>query len=97
MYKIQTSVAARVRIYSDSNSRSNDQSRPIYTDPTPGSGLLVEAYINSGPNGYALLTPSVIGFNIDSPANTTMYITITNISGGTSAVTATLTVVQLES
>ena len=94
LLKIQTSAAAWVRIYTDTTSRSNDSSRSELTDPSPGSGVIAEV-ITTG-NQTILISPAVLGFNNENPIVTNIPITVKNKSGGTTAITITLTIIQLE-
>ena len=94
LYKIQTSAAAWVRIYSDSASRTSDNSRTEGNDPTPGSGVIAEA-ITTGAQTI-LVSPGAIGFNNETPVTTTIPCAVTNKSGSTQAITVTLTAVPLE-
>ena len=94
LLKIQTSAAAWVRLYSDTASRTADASRTITTDPAPGSGVIAEI-ITTGAQTI-LLTPGVLGFNNESSPTTSIPATVTNRSGTTTAITVTVTLVQLE-
>lgn len=95
LYKVETSHAAWVRIYVDSASRTADASRLQSEDPLPGAGIVAEL-ISTGAE-TVLFTPAVYGFNNDNPVDTDIYVAITNLSGSTNTVIATMTVVQAES
>ena len=94
MYKIQTSAAAWVRVYTDTASRSADSSRSEGVDPAPGAGVIAEV-ITTGAQTI-LLSPGTIGFSNESSPSTNIECAVTNKSGGTTTITVTLTVVQLE-
>lgn len=94
LLKIQTSAAAWVRLYTTSAARSSDSARAQTTDPTPGSGVIAEI-ITSG-SQMQTMTPAVVGFNDDGTPGTTIYAAVTNLSGGSTAITVTLTLLQLE-
>jgi hypothetical protein len=94
LLKIQTSAAAWVRIYSDAASRTSDASRASTTDPLPSAGVIAEV-ITTGAQTI-LISPGAFGFNSESSPTTTIPINITNLSGSAAAITATLTVLQLE-
>jgi len=94
LLKVQTNGAAWVRIYSNAASQTADASRTIGNDPVPGAGVIAEV-INTG-NTTQPITPATIGFNDDSPVSGNVYVTVTNQTGGTTAITVTLTVLQLE-
>ena len=94
LYKIQTSAAAWVRIYTDAASRSADSARAEGTDPTPGSGVIAEV-ITTGAQTI-VISPGAIGFNNESSPTTAIELAVTNKSGGTTTITVTLTAVKLE-
>lgn len=94
LYKVQSSHAAWITIYTDSASRANDASRPQTSDPTAGSGVVAEIITNSA--GISTITPATIGFNNDNPVSTTIYAKVKNNSGSTANITVTLTILQLE-
>ena len=94
IYKITTSAAAWVRVYTSKAARSADTTRDIDVDPAPGSGVLAEI-ITTG-NSTQLLTPATIGFNDESTPAAEIYLAVKNISGGTANMTVTLTALKLE-
>ena len=94
LLKIQTSVAAWVRVYTDSASRSSDSSRLEVDDPAAGSGVIAEVITTGGQT--ILISPGVIGFNNETSPTTTIPVRVTNKSGSTAAVTVTLTLIKLE-
>lgn len=94
LYKIETSAAAWVRLYSSTAARTADASRLEGTDPLPGSGVIAEI-ISTGAQTI-LITPGALGFSTESVPNTQIPCTITNKTGGTTTITVTLTVLQLE-
>jgi hypothetical protein len=94
LYKIQTSAAAWVRIYTDAASRTADASRNELTDPDPGSGVIAEV-ITTGAQTI-LISPGTFGYNNESSPTTNIPINVTNKSGGSAAITVTLTVLQVE-
>jgi hypothetical protein len=93
--KVGLSTAAWLRIYTDSTSRANDVNRSVGEDPTPGSGVIAEV-VTTGISTTQIISPFVMGGNLDEPASTTIYAAITNLSGSTQAITANLTILQLE-
>lgn len=94
LYKIQTSAAAWVRIYTDIASRAADASRAEGADPTPSSGVIAEV-ITTGAQTI-LISPGALGFSNEAVPDTNIQLAITNKSGATTTVTVTLTAVQLE-
>jgi hypothetical protein len=94
LYKIQTSAAAWVRIYTDTTSRTADATRVEGADPTPGSGVVAEV-ITTGAQTI-LISPGALGFSNEATPNTNIQLAVTNKSGSTTTITVTLTAVQLE-
>jgi hypothetical protein len=94
LLKIQTNVAAWVTVYTSSTARTLDSGRQETTDPLPGSGVIAEI-ITTGPSTQAL-TPVPIGFNDDEIPSENIYLKVVNKSGSSTAITITLTVLQLE-
>lgn len=94
LYKIETSAAAWVRIYTDVPSRTTDASRAEGSDPLPGSGVIAEV-ITTGAQSI-LISPGAIGFNGESSPSSNIYLAVTNKSGGSASITVTLTVLQIE-
>ena len=91
---IQTDKAAWVRIYANAATRTADASRLETVDPTPDAGVIAEV-ITTGAQ-TVLVSPSIIGYNFESPATITIPCSVTNKSGSTGTVAVTLTVLQLE-
>jgi hypothetical protein len=94
IYKITTSAASWVRVYTNIAARTADASRSQTTDPQPGSGVIAEV-ITTGAN-TVVMSPATIGFNDENPVSNTIPITVTNLSGSTTAVTVTFTYLGLE-
>ena len=95
LMKVGLSTAGWLRIYTDSTSRANDVFRSVGEDPAPGSGVIAEV-VTTGITTTQIISPFVMGGNLDEPASTTIYAAITNLSGSTQAITANLTILQLE-
>ena len=94
LYKIQTSAGAWVRLYTDSASRTADSTRLQTSDPTPGSGVIAEA-ITSGAQTI-VVGPGTIGFNNEGSPTTNIELAVTNLSGSTTTITVTLTILKIE-
>jgi len=94
LLQIQTSAAAWVRLYTSPATRTSDSGRTQGQDPNPGSGVIAEV-ITTGAQTL-LMSPGVLGFNSESPVSTDIPMTITNLSGGSAAITVTLTLLKLE-
>jgi len=95
LMKVGLSTIGWLRLYTDSASRSADASRNVGIDPTPGSGVIAEV-VTTGISTTQIISPFVMGGNLDEPASTTIYAAITNLSGTTQQITANLTILQLE-
>ena len=95
LYKVTTSAASWVRLYTSNTARTNDSTRTIDVDPQPGAGVIAEI-ISSGAN-VVTVSPGAVGFNDDTPVSNNVPITITNISGSPATITVTLTMLPLES
>lgn len=94
LYKIQTSAAAWVRLYTSVAARTADSSRLENEDPLPGAGVIAEIISTSAET--MLITPGTIGFNDESSPNTNIELSVTNKSGSTADITVTLTIVKVE-
>jgi len=94
LYKIQTSAAAWVRIYTSTAARTTDSSRLEGVDPLPGAGVIAEV-ITTG-NQSILISPGTVGFNDELIPNSNIEIAVTNKSGSTADITVTLTVLKVE-
>ena len=89
LYKIQTSQAAWVRIYTTDAARTADASRTQGVDPGITSGVIAEA-ITTGAE-TVVFAPAPNGFNDESPTTAVMPVAVTNLSGGDAAITVTVT------
>jgi hypothetical protein len=94
IYKITTSAASWIRVYTNAAARTSDATRSQTTDPQPGAGVIAEA-ITTGAN-VVLMSPATIGFNDESPVSNTIPIAVTNLSGSTGTITVTFTYLGLE-
>ena len=94
LMNIATDSAAWVTLYTDTASRTADASRAETTDPAPGSGVIAEV-ITTGSSSQ-IITPAVVGFNNESPATNNIYAKVVNKGGSATAITVTLTLLQLE-
>jgi hypothetical protein len=95
LLKVETDVAARVRVYIDTASRTADASRTVGTDPTGEHGVILDL-VTVTDNLAWWLSPVVDGYTTASPADDTVPLAITNLSGSTDTVTATFTWVRSE-
>jgi hypothetical protein len=95
LMKVGLSTAGWLRLYTDSTSRANDASRSVGIDPSPGSGVIAEV-ITTGISTTQIISPFVMGGNLNNPADTTIYAAVTNLSGVTTSISVNLTLLQLE-
>ena len=95
LMKVGLSTAGWLRLYTDSTSRTNDANRSVGTDPTPGSGVIAEV-VTTGITTTVMISPFVLGGNMDDPVTDTIYAAITNLSGTTQPITVNLTILPLE-
>lgn len=93
LIKIETDVAARVRVYDSTTSRTADASRAVGTDPTGAHGVILD-FVTTPSTLSWWLSPVVDGYTAD--ATDTVPVAITNLSGATDTVTVTLTWVRSE-
>lgn len=90
VFQLETSVPARVRLYDTIANRDADAARAIGDDPVGDHGLVLE-YITATGLLAATLSPAVDGYSLESTPDIHIPYRITNLSGGTSPVTVTLT------
>ena len=95
LYKISSSHAAWIRLYTTTAARTSDSARTQGTDPTPDTGIITEV-ITSTADQTVVLAPAVAGFNDESPVTANIAMAVTNLSGGANAITVSLTLVQTE-
>lgn len=95
LYKIYSSHAAWVRVYTSLAALTSDASRAQGTDPTPDVGVITEV-ITSTPTTTIQLSPAVLGYNNETVPNVSIPVAVTNLSGGANAITVSLTMVQTE-
>ena len=95
LMKVGLSTTGWLRLYTDSTSRQNDANRSVGTDPLPGSGVIAEV-ITTGISTTQIISPFVMGGNMDNPEDIIIYASIKNLSGTTQSITADLTILQLE-
>jgi len=88
LQKVTASADAWVTLYSTAAERTADASRAYDTDPTPGSGVLFEAYISAGE--VIVATPGTAYLNNDSTLTEAIYAAVRDQAGG--AVNAAVTI-----
>jgi hypothetical protein len=94
LYKITTSEAAWIKVYSTAAARAADSTRDI-GDPVPVNAGVVAQAITAGAETVTFV-PALVGFNDESTVTSTMPIAVTNLAGTDANITVTLTVLDLE-
>ena len=84
-----------VTIYTDNTSMTNDSTRLYTEDPPPGSGVIAE-FISNTSNQDIIVSPTTIGFNMDSTVGNNIYLKVQNIGSSDSTFSIELTILQLE-
>jgi len=92
LLKASASVGAWITIYTDTQSRTNDGSRSIDTDPLPGSGVIAELITTGTGSTTQKFTPAVTGYNDDPTVSNNIYAKVVNNSGISTQITVTLTI-----
>jgi hypothetical protein len=83
-----------LRLYTDENSRTADESRNINTDPVAGSGVVAEI-ITTG-SETVKMTPFVFGGNLTTVPTNDMYLRATNLATATTDINIQITLIRLE-
>ena len=91
---IEVDAAAWVRVYSSDSARTNDSGRSEGVDPEPDAGVNAEI-ITTGATTVKF-TPASVGWNDESPVTDTIYLSVTNKSGATTAITTNIVILPLE-
>lgn len=94
LMKLITTRSAWIRLYSDSASRTADESRSIGIDPVSGSGLLAEFVTTA--NVIQKVTPFILCGNLEEPVTSNVYIRVTNLSGTTGTINTSMSIMALE-
>lgn len=87
LLSVQTSRAARVRLYASTAARTADLSRSVGIDPAADAGVVLE-YVTVNTSTH-LLSPLVEGASMETSPVSTIAMTVTN-NGSTGTVTVTL-------
>jgi len=100
LLQVGSDYPARIRIYDSTASRTADASRPVGTDPLPGSGVISEVITYTGlpltiPGALTqALTPAVQGYTAND--TNTIPVRVTNNDTVTRVVTVYLKLVKIE-
>ena len=90
---IETTDASWVRVYTSIAARTADSGRSQGTDPTPGSGVITEI-VSAGAIAQ-LISPGAIGYSSETVPDTNIQMAVTNNTANVTALTVTLTLIQL--
>ena len=93
--KLETDYPCWVRVYSSAAAQSADSARARTTDPTAGSGVLLEVITVAGTLAVGL-SPAAMAYSLESTPGTTLHITVTNDDTVSRAITVTVTLVPIE-
>jgi len=93
--RIATDYPAWVRIYASEAARTADAAREQTTDPTAGSGVLLDVATVAGALSIDL-SPAVFLASLESSPATYLPITVTNNDTGSRAITVTVTLIPTE-
>ena len=91
---VTTNAAAWVRIYANGASRTADASRNEFTDPLPDAGVIAEV-ITTGAE-TVMISPGVTGYNLEATPTTNIPMRVTSKASGSTAVSVSLNILQLE-
>jgi len=96
LYSIATSAPAWVVVYTSPTTRTADASRAITTPPPVNQGVIAEVKTTSG-SLIKDFTPALVGYVSDTGNPTSIQLKVYNRGTSSSAITVTLTLLQLES
>jgi hypothetical protein len=95
LFTVVTSAACRVRIYTSIAARTADAGRAEGVLPTQDAGVIADVVATGAQS--IVIAPGVFGFNAEpTGATTNIPFAITNKSGGTASIIATISLLQLE-
>lgn len=94
LLSVSMSASCWLRLYTDSASRTADESRSIGTDPIAGSGVVAEV-ITSG-SETVKMSPFVFGGNLSAVPTLDVYLRATNLGPSTTSINITITLIRLE-
>ncbi|HET8588981.1 MAG TPA: hypothetical protein VFM01_05060, partial [Nakamurella sp.] len=88
LLSLQVDGPARVEFYATTASRTADASRAIGTDPSLGSGLILEYVAPSA--GTYILSPMTFGASMESSPTSSIPLRVTNTGASAAAITVTV-------
>jgi len=87
LQKVHSTMDAWIVLYSSAAERTADAGRAFSEDPTPGSGVLFEAYVTAG--GEVMATPGTTYMNNDIALTEAVYAAVRTQGGANVAATVT--------
>jgi len=93
LFKVKTSHAARVILYTDIEARTADSSRAEGTEIAENSGVIAEI-ITSGEETKRI-SPGIVGWNNDAVPSPNVYAKVVNKSGSAQEITVTLDYIRI--
>ena len=93
LYYVTISAPSWLRIYANQASLTADAGRAQGTDPGVNSGVIAE-FITTASNQTILVSPGILGYNLEASPTTNIPMAVTNNSGITQAISVTLEVEQ---
>lgn len=95
LLKLQTSAAARVRLYGTAAGRDSDLTRAVGDDPPDSVGCMFD-FVTEAAALTSGLSPLADGTSLEATPSSSIPISVVNLSGTTQTITVTLTWVQTE-
>jgi len=93
----QVNTDVRLRLYGSQSYVNSDLTRPIGTDPANNSGIITDLILSGSPALYNYtLSPIANGANMDPVTVSTIYYTVTNLSGTTTDISMSFNRIVLE-
>ena len=98
LVKVEADRNCRVRLYSTAAARTADAARPFGTDPTAGTqhGVICDLIVTTADSLVWILSPQAPGSCMETVVTRDIPYAIQNLSGATSTVEVTFTVVETE-
>jgi hypothetical protein len=93
----QVNTDVRLRLYGSQSYVNSDLTRPIGTDPANNSAIITDLILSGSPTLYNYtLSPIAHGANMDPVTVSTIYYTVTNLSGTTTDISMSFNRIVLE-
>lgn len=97
LFSTTVNTHSRIRLYGSQSFRTNDLSRAIGTDPSENAGVIMDLVLSGSPSLFNYtMSPIVNGANVEPTPMSTIYYTVTNLSGVTSDISMSFNRLVLE-